>query len=163
MATGLGDLSDVIWAAGFFDGEGCVSGSFGMNYQNDRRALALKVAIAQTVAAPLEIFQRLWGGTVRTKQSGNPRHKQQWMWCLSGTTAIPFLEDVLPYLRVKREVAELGLALLRTIRPRGNYAVSDELMAYRIPIVEEMRRLNHRGVRGVVPRRPPGPMRREVA
>jgi len=133
------EIAFVAWAAGFFDGEGCVHAGI----EDGPRGLRthLMVVVAQVVPAPLVALQARWGGSLRDQPRRNPRHRHQWRWLLVGKNSGPFLAEILPYLRVKREVAALALAYIPLIHQR-RIRVSDEDMALRIPIINAIRALN---------------------
>jgi hypothetical protein len=68
----LNDASDIAWAAGLFEGEGCFS------LHDGRRCRA---QLAMTDRDIVERFHAVMGfGTIRDKASTNPRHRHQWMW-----------------------------------------------------------------------------------
>lgn len=94
----------IIWAAGFFDGEGCVciarSKKNGSPIYN---SYTLQISAFQNARTPLDVLQTLFGGSVGKNQNG-------WHWARAGASAKPVLEQLLPYLIVKRTQAELGIA-----------------------------------------------------
>lgn len=93
----------ISWLAGFFDGEGSVSLSHSPNgSKTGNRIFRLQVTLSQKDGKYLREAQQLFGGRVVYH-----RHCNQWM--TSGPVAAKFLRTVLPYLRVKRRVAELAL------------------------------------------------------
>jgi hypothetical protein len=98
-----------IWAAGFFDGEGCVlvarcknSGvRGGWNYY-------LQVSIAQQDRRPLELINNKFGGSIRLNKGKATYEKKKdhvytWGLVLSGTNAFAFLKAIQPYCVVKCE------------------------------------------------------------
>jgi hypothetical protein len=97
------------WAAGFFDGEGCVlvakcknTGSRGgWNYY-------LQVSIAQQDKRPLSLIQEKFGGAVRLNKAKaqyekKKRHVYTWALVMTGAAAIRFLRAMEPYCVVKSE------------------------------------------------------------
>lgn len=105
----------VAWAAGFFDGEGCIFGY--ESVQGGYRRFTFGLIAAQISREPLEELAAAWGGTVRAKPQHNPRHRDQFVWAIRGLEASWFLEDVLPHLRVKYDEARVALpCLFRTHR-----------------------------------------------
>jgi hypothetical protein len=93
---------DCVWAAGFFDGEGCITHVCPSPRPQYRY---LHIYVTQKDASVLEIFERLWGGKIHRKQ------KRVSYWALCGMEPIrSFLIDVLPYLRTnKRKQAVIAL------------------------------------------------------
>jgi hypothetical protein len=105
----------VIWAAGFFDGEGCI----GVSRSKKGKLCvyySIQITAFQNVRAPLDIFAQLFGGTIRystTHSTGG------WVWQLSGRALKLALEEMLPFLVVKREQAQIGIAFQGRKAPRG--------------------------------------------
>jgi hypothetical protein len=144
------ELGVIAWAAGFFDGEGCVSGYEGLYHGYRRWQFAL--IVAQVVPGPLDELQRVWGGSISAKVPSNPRHSPQWRWLISGREAAEFLEDVLPYLRVKRKAAEAAMPVMFRTHSHGIPYSDAEVMTRREAVVT-LQRLNRgkgRIGRGVV-------------
>lgn len=96
----------IIWAAGFFDGEGCIcitnrvrpGGTVNQHVQ---------MSVAQKVREPLDILVELWGGKVYVAKWKN---SQGFQWHMSHKRIEEPLFDMLPYLVVKRAKAEEALA-----------------------------------------------------
>jgi len=104
-----------IWAAGFFDGEGCVlvarcknnGNRGGWNYY-------LQVSIAQQDRRPLELINSKFGGSIRLNRSKATYEKKKnhiytWSLVLTGESAFAFLKAVQPYCVVKSEQATEAL------------------------------------------------------
>lgn len=105
----LSDNEQLAWVAGFMDGESCVS----INRQKVNRTTkaggavtyfgySLGIAISQKKPEPLEIIHRLFGGHFFSYKS---RGVTYWRWQHWGPGALACLEQVYPYLVVKREIA----------------------------------------------------------
>ncbi len=86
---------DIAYAAGFFDGEGCISIS---------KNGAVDIRITNTAKNVLVKFQNLFGGTIgnRTQKV----NKTQYAFCLYGESAIDFINLLKPYLVEKLPQAE---------------------------------------------------------
>lgn len=97
------------YLAGFFDGEGTIlitrryDGNRGCRYY-------LSVRIANTCLEILNDCQSVWGGYIYKVKRAENHHKQAYCWYINVAKAEIFLRDMLPYLRVKREEAEIALA-----------------------------------------------------
>ena len=100
----------VAWAAGFFDGEGCIQIT---------RTGRLVVVAAQATPEPLLAIQKAFGGNVTARHAVSPRHKDQWAWQASGQVALDFLRAIRPHLRVKGELAALAEGVMTLRRGRG--------------------------------------------
>jgi hypothetical protein len=140
----------IAWAAGFFDGEGCVllarmrpSGASNVG------TLRLGIAVGQKVRDPLDALAERWGGTVRQlAEPRTDRHADKFDWRLYGTAAVAFLRDVRPYLRVKHRQADIGIAYGATIGRKGvtwRYGLPPEIVVARERMLVELRLLNRRG------------------
>lgn len=126
MATG--NMLELAYLAGIIDGEGCISVSVGK--RDERRPNAYvkpSVAVAMTDPEAVQLFADHVGTTVRTRvlPSGRVLFKAQ----VSGVEATRrFLEDILPYLRVKNEQARVVVGLCANSQSRvGKYLSRDQL------------------------------------
>lgn len=99
----------LIWAAGFFDGEGCISI---IQHKSTLRRY-LQVTAAQADLRPLRILQALFGGRLKPhKQSTN---RPVFFWTTSCRQASNALSEMLPYLVVKKDQADCALEFSATI------------------------------------------------
>jgi hypothetical protein len=144
---------DAAYIAGFIDGEGCISyarykSGEGVNYQ-------LAVIIGNTNLEVLEWICLVVGeGKPRpTKRKRNSKQMYVVRWCFS--VAATLLEQVLPFLKVKRARAALVLDICqknkeqlftRGIANFGSLGVPPELQALRQETYLKMKTLNKRGV-----------------
>lgn len=123
--------SEIAYAAGFFDGEGHIR----IAKHSKRGSYMLQVSAVQATLEPLPIFERLFGGTIHrrvTQYRGTPR--AQYTWQASSGAAESALRQMLPFLRTKRDEAEMALEFRATFRPQfGNRSKNT-------PEVEEKRR-----------------------
>ena len=93
------------WAAGFFDGEGCIGA-----YHNGGGRYQLAVIVTNTDRRPLDIFLELYGGTFGVnKKETDPKHRTSWDVRLRGSEAEAFLRRILPYSVVNKDQIELVL------------------------------------------------------
>lgn len=94
------------YLAGFFDGEGSIN-----LYRNQNDAWGLQVQISQVCKAPLIILQGSYGGSLTKvdRRHEYPHRRIQWLWGVTASRAVRFLEAVLPYLVVKEAEARLAL------------------------------------------------------
>ena len=92
--------ADLAWAAGFFDGEGCITYRVNTN--------SLSVRAAQKVRNPLVLLQGWFGGTIVMDKGVEIES-----WIATGPTALRFLELVGPFLRRKTMHYELVMAWAR--------------------------------------------------
>ena len=102
------------YAAGFFDGEGCVilnkrtlPGSSHSDYN-------LQVMINNTSLETLERFSREYGGKVVKMDNSNPSNgpvarKQMYRWWIPSSSAVLFLRRIYPFLIEKKSQVWLAL------------------------------------------------------
>lgn len=143
------EQSEIAYAAGLFDGEGCVM----VNHDTSRPSPRLQIEIAGSYLPmfdwlvenfggnyyvgerPLGVGEAGRYGTVRT------RHKQGYKWSLTGRKAVEFLTVVLPFLMEKREQA---VAVLNPECEWGSSGhISDNARALRFQIRTELKELKH--------------------
>lgn len=133
------------WAAGFLDGDGFITVQRRNTTINGKQYKGhyLRVGACQASELPLEELQKIFGGSIRPKNSGPNREgynrKPQWMWCLSTQAATDALKELLPFLIHKRQVALLALEFQETM---GTGRVSEETFAKRESIKEQIGAIN---------------------
>lgn len=96
--------TDIAYAAGLIDGEGCVG--IYLNSQNGNYQLRLSVEM--TDKEGLLVLSGVFGGRWYYKKT-NPPRKARYSWMLFNSEAANALIILLPYLRVKRKNAKLVL------------------------------------------------------
>lgn len=102
------------YTAGLIDGEGHI-GISGIKPGGERKRPIhyLAVIISMCDLPIIEWLHNTFGGSIanRTNQPSrqNGRCRPQWAWSLHGSNAQIFLEQILPYLQVKRRQAELAI------------------------------------------------------
>ena len=133
------------WAAGFIDGDGFIT------IQNRNQTIKgkvykghyLRIGACQANRTPLEELQKLFGGNINIKNSGpnkeNYKRKTQYLWCLSTAKAAEVIEQLLPYLIHKKEVARLGLEFQSTM---SNFKVTDEVWNRREELKSKIQAIN---------------------
>jgi hypothetical protein len=94
---------DVKWAAGFFDGEGCIIIIAKPNVANPTH-YSLHIEVSQKSRKPLEIYQKLWRGNIT-----GPRSDGTYMWQCNARLASTALAEMLPHLRYKTAQAEVAM------------------------------------------------------
>lgn len=101
--------SDIAWAAGFFDGEGCIQ--LVHRTRGRYEDWHLMVHAVNTDIRPLHRFVQLFGGSVQVlHHAENSRgFLPSWQWVVSHKKASAALHTMLPFFIVKKEQAELAL------------------------------------------------------
>src|SRR5258708_5563298 len=137
----MSEQTQYAWAAGFFDGEGCVS------LHRQGRWTCARIILVQKDIRPLEQFRSIFDCTemlsVVTRRN---RRNHYYRLVISGRKAADVLTKMLPYLTLKRAVAEVALDLQSRVDSQGGYnrwsVMSDEELAVRNALVEKAKWLN---------------------
>lgn len=114
--------NELIYIAGFFDGEGCIH-----IYKSRSRGFTLQVSAANTDRQVIQFICDRFGGRIhRLQKKGN--RKPCWRVDLVARRANHLLTALLPYLRVKKDQAELALEFQKSMskyeRPLTNDTIS---------------------------------------
>jgi hypothetical protein len=128
LIYGQPEASDVMseqpqyaWAAGFFDGEGCVS------IQRQKRHTCLRIVMVQKDIRPIQRFREVFDLHQKFDIVSRPDRKHTYYrLTVSGAQAADVLRKMLPYLALKRDVAEVGLDLQADIErynTKGRWSV----------------------------------------
>ena len=135
------------WAAGFMDGDGFVTIQTSHRIVNgvSYKGYYLRVGACQAAENPLKELQSLFGGNIKPKNSGPNREgynrKPQWVWTISSKQAESALQQLLPYLVHKREVALLALDF-QSKMTNSTRKITEEMLAYRLEIKNKMTDIN---------------------
>lgn len=102
------DVGLMYYFAGYVDGEGC----FRWN------GSTVSASITNTYPAVLQGFQRIWGGSIRSRTKTCEHHKQSYEWEITGQNAAEYARDIGPFLREKRRQANIVAILMW--HPKGS-------------------------------------------
>lgn len=132
-------IADIAWAAGFFDGEGCITIHLSRRSSRELRQFhQLRTDVVQKSIAPLQKLIEMFGGGIYQRSSG-----ALYTWVLTGADAEAFLTAILPYLIVKREQALVAVGFRPAFSNRRGVPVTDELWQSREAMrlqLQEMKR-----------------------
>jgi len=123
---------DLAYLGGMFDGEGSI-GILTARRNAEKRSKSHRLYCRLGMCNPYipQLFELNFGGYSFQHKSSNPRHKDVWYWQIEGRYALTFCQAMLPYLRLKRNEAELGIKFYEGIRQkqlgRGNKLTEEEL------------------------------------
>ena len=134
------------YVAGYIDGEGY----FGIipNFKKSSYREVLKITSVD--GDIINWLQKSFGGSVH-KRIFKTNSKDAYCWTLEGKNLVPFIEKVIPYLKLKRKQAEL---ILEKRKLRKFYEDKGERKGIIYPnwvkekvqyLYQEIRRLNFRG------------------
>ena len=128
------------YAAGLFDGEGCIS----ICGPLQRGGANLRVVLGNTYKPILEQLKAQFGGSVGLGRRATVCRLTLWQWTLSGDKAVRFLEIVFPYLVIKKEQAQIAFEFQKTKMPRWKHprgGPSETVIVLRDSLFRNMRRL----------------------
>ena len=134
------------WAAGFIDGDGFITIQNRNQEVNGKRYTGyyIRLGCCQATEVPLKELQRLFGGTIRIKNSGpnkeNYNRKTQYIWCLSTQQACDVIQQIFPYLIHKKEVAKVALEFQTTMGTTKK--LTEETKTYREQLKDRIQFLN---------------------
>lgn len=100
---------DLIYMAGFFDGEGCIRIAKN-NFLCRNAVYTLRCIVTNTNKSILEHFQGYFGGGIYS-HNWNAKHgyKPCWNWQVNGNEALYFLHQVVSFLKLKSNEAEIAI------------------------------------------------------
>ena len=104
------------WIAACIDCEGCISLGSYWNKMRSSYNYGVKMQLQMTHKSIPEELKALCGGTIHFSLSKNPRRKDIWTWSLPANGVRWLLPQILPYLRVKKQVGTLMVEFLTIVR-----------------------------------------------
>lgn len=103
---------ETAWFAGVFDGEGCIA------WPRRDCLMTVRLTVANTNLAFLRQVIKISGtGKLHSRVPRSTRHTQAWMWDCYGENARIILRQILPWLIIKREAAEVALGIREAVEP----------------------------------------------
>ncbi len=100
--------TDLAWAAGLFDGEGCIT--LKRDYNGSIPTYSLRLVVVNTHLPALEELRLLFGlGSIRQSAPRSKKQKARWDWRVASRQAETVLRLLLPHLRIKREEAKIAV------------------------------------------------------
>lgn len=129
------------YIAGILDGEGCISIA-----KNGESSGWITIHVAMTARIIPDLLYARYGGSLSTS-NGNPGvHKDLTTWMIASRKAEVVLKEVLEFLVVKKEQAEVALDFQSTSKPNGGRPLHYTVYERRKLLIGRMRNLNRRGV-----------------
>lgn len=134
--------TEIDWArlAAYIDGEG----SIGLHERKRqyRADIWLRVMISNTDPRLINWLASTFGGRAVMERRGNEKHRTAFKWLVSCAHAKWILQGVLPYVLIKREQVEIGLAFQETMRAGGG-RITDEIADMRYKFKDTITKLKH--------------------
>lgn len=128
------------YAAGFFDGEGCI------NVTYCRGTPVIRTLVVNTNLEILEKFQETWQGSIHKNKKGKEHWKQAYTWKLSYVSAKRFLEDIYPFLEIKQKQAEAAFLFFESSPGRGKQR-DENAREIADKAIEAIKALNKKGAK----------------
>lgn len=121
------------YAAGLFDGEGSIiiSARGSRIKSNSQRSIYyhLSISIANTHHGIMEYLRLYYDGLINNGRVTNG--KPIWFWTLHSRNAASFLDNILPYLIIKKEEAKIAIEFQDHMDEPIKYPLSLDVIAYR--------------------------------
>lgn len=119
---------ELAWMAGFFDGEGSIEIRHTRpTYANRFGAYRLIVHVSQIEREVLNTYC-VFGGKVIELDTAKGEHSASYRWRAFANNAKRFLERVLPYLKVKTELAKIAIEFQKRIGGKGKILSAREVI-----------------------------------
>ncbi len=138
---------DLSYLAGLFDGEGCIHINKWPNALKNGHKYGLLTQIKMCDGRLLSDLHKKYGGNLRLlkRSLNNPNHSDILIWRVECGKARLFLKKLLPYMRLKRGQAALGIKFQESIpgHARGSRPLSEEEIEFREQCYLTMRELKH--------------------
>jgi hypothetical protein len=124
---------ELAYIAGFFDGEGSIT--IHHNGKPSPRAVSpnhtLQVSIGNTDPQIIAWLHREFGGGFQVRKGGRDHHRPVAQWFLRAAKALPFLEAIQPFVRMKKRQVGVAIEFQRSKKMRGPRIVTAETVAWR--------------------------------
>lgn len=127
------------YAAGFFDGEGCV------NVSSLRGRSFIRILIVNTNKEILEMFQKRWGGDIKENKRVKANWKTAYTWRVSHKSCLDFLQDINEYVIIKKPQVEAAFMFFELQPGKGKRWDEDSLLEASIAI-NKIKTANKKGV-----------------
>lgn len=120
--------TDLAYTAGIVDGDGYIgiSKTKGKTYHLGYQ-MSLRVSVANTDELLIRWLHQYYGGHIRRKKVYPNHPRPVWAWTVASQVALVFLENILPYLRVKKTQAKVAIRFQRRKRRGGHYSDKDKI------------------------------------
>jgi len=124
---------DLAYAAGIFDGEGCIY----IAGKGHEQAWQLRCFLHMAGIYMPQLFQFHFGGKFRKEKRKTKGGYETYKWVVNDNQALRFLEVLLPYLKLKRPQAELGIQSQKrkAERPKGQRLSDKEIAAREADVI----------------------------
>lgn len=127
-----GDRLNIAYAAGIFDGEGCIMINMGKRKNRPATSKAsprycIRASVSNTDYLLLQRFKDTFNGSIQTPKRLQAHHAQGWTWYVTSKQAEIFLMRIRPYLLVKYRQVALALEFQSNIQKGRKQLTADDL------------------------------------
>jgi hypothetical protein len=137
-------IEDIQYAAGFFDGEGCVQINPKKSQPN---TFVAEVRITNTNLEVLEWHRTRFGGSIGVQPPNKKvkKNKKCWYWSTASLIANAYLKTIVPFLVIKREQVQIAIDFQARVKRGCNRLTSEEIETRRAMSVrvDELKKLQH--------------------
>lgn len=139
-------MLDLKYVAGLFDGEGYVY--IFKKVRGNSTGYYLSAGITMCHRPILEILHQQFGGHLNGSRAEllNPNHRTQFLWGLANKQAASFIKEIQPYVIIKKDEIDIGLALQDHIEKIGypTKEQRDGVIAYRENLFQQCKTMKSR-------------------
>lgn len=125
---------EIAWAAGFFDGEGCVKA-----YQEPEGHFNLRLTVAGTDVRPLMRLQANFGGGVVRESRQTSSRNAIWGWSIHGAESERFAKLILDHTSVKYEQLELFIEFRSLIKNWGRAGCPPSIRSRQVVLARQIK------------------------
>ena len=101
--------TQLAWAAGFIDGEGSIH-FIRHTWAKKQPLYYPHLTVAQVDPRPLLVLKEMFGGSIHLHPDSRGNNSDYWRWAIAARKGQKALKQMLPYLVLKKEHAELAIA-----------------------------------------------------
>lgn len=137
------------YAAGLIDGEGCIR----ICHRFQKRTHVseqfwMSVQVNATSSDMIDYLHSRWGGSKAELDSSQPNRRRIYRWVITSKQAAQFLEDIYPFLVVKKEQAMFARSFQVLSRRWGRHGGGRPIaiLGFQRSVFEKMKELNKRGI-----------------
>ena len=126
---------DLAYMAGIFDGEGSIWIGKQAVSRSGKPIYILQCALAMANPYIPKVFHFAFGGYFYVSREPSEKMQQIWRWSIKAGGAAAFLEIIKPYLRLKKQEADLAIQFQKRKRNgarKGEWGVKSRSEAERI-------------------------------
>lgn len=134
---------ELAWLAGFVDGEGYVGlPQYGSSTKTTHYKYSPRLSIGNTNKKVIEYIVNKFGGTIYEQKCKKKQYKKVWCWRLYSKKAAYILKLIYPYLKVKKENADIIFEFIKLLQI-STKSMPEEIAEKRYALYLSMRQLNN--------------------